>query len=283
MKHIFHIILFALCCAMFPLSCDSEETKYIAYSTDTEAYFMPRDFEHFQGEFTGQIVDVCREANIPFTWLIVVDKEHSEVSTFSEKVFPIRREVDEFSLHAHFKWFIMDTPDDFSSFKIVERRMNWLKDAKGEIEKAGLPMPRSFRYGGGDSNDRYYCIEDLIFLHDELGVRNFLFDPERLPGVIGIGRYEEKGNNVWTIDGDREITLLSTCTYLDQEIDSVLTAIDRRLESSDYAIIGSHDYREVVPEHLKQSMEYMNSNYNIEYVTIDRIGELVRRGKIKNK
>jgi len=107
MKHLFHIIFLVLFCAQLPLSCDSEEKKYIAYSTDTEAYFMPRDFEHFQGEFTGQIVDVCREANIPFTWLIVVDKEHSEVSTFSEKVFPIRREVDEFSLHAHFKWFIM--------------------------------------------------------------------------------------------------------------------------------------------------------------------------------
>ena len=112
MKHIFYTILLALCCTQLPRSCDNEGKKYIAYSTDTEAYFMPRDFEHFQGEFTGQIVDVCREANIPFTWLIVVDKEHSEVSKFSEKVFPIRREVDEFSLHAPFKWFIMDTPDD---------------------------------------------------------------------------------------------------------------------------------------------------------------------------
>ena len=283
MKPVFRVILLALCCAQLLFSCDSAGKKYIAYSTDTEAYFMPRDFQHFQGEFTGQIVEVCREANIPFTWLIVVDKEHSEVSKFAEKVFPIRNEVDEFSLHAHFKWFIMDTPDDFSSFKSVERRMEWLKDAKSEIIKAGLPMPRSFRYGGGDSQDRHYCIEDLIFLYDELGVRNFLFDPERLPGVIGIGRYEQKGNNVWTIDGGREITLLSTSVYLDKEIDTVVAAVDRRLETADYAIIGSHDYREVVPEHLKKSMKYLNANYHVEYVTIDRIGELVRSRKIKNQ
>ncbi len=42
--------------------------KYIAFSTDMEAYFMPRDFEHFQGEFTGQIIEVCDKLDVPFTW-----------------------------------------------------------------------------------------------------------------------------------------------------------------------------------------------------------------------
>ena len=256
--------------------------KYIAFSTDAEAYFTPRDFENFQGEFTQQIIEVCHKFNVPFTWLIVVDKEHIEVRTLATKVFPARKDIDEFSLHVHFKWFIMDYPDDFKSFKIVERRMKWLKDAKAEIEKAGIQTPQSYRYGGGDSNDRFYCIEDLIFLYDEFGIRNYLFSPDRLPGVIGITHYEHKGNNVWIIDGGREITLLSTCVYLDEDNETIITAIDRRLQSADYAIIGSHDYREVVPEHMNRSIEYLNANYNIEYVTIDRIGEMVRNGEIRN-
>jgi len=263
-------------------NASEKSIKYVAYSTDAEAYFMPRDFGQFQGEFTDQIIDVCSEFNIPFTWLIVVDKEHVEIADVATKVYPRRKGRDEFSLHAHFKWFIMDSPDDFESFKIVDRRMEWLKDAKVEIENTGLPMPLSFRYGGGDTNDTLYYIEDLIYLHDELGVRNYLLDPGRLAGVIGITRSDQKGNNVWTIDGGREITLLSTCVYLDEDMDVIIPAIDKRLETADYAIIGSHDYQEVVPVHLKKSMEYLNANYTVEYVTVDRIGEMVRSGEIKN-
>ncbi len=281
MKCLFHFVLLALSCSLIS-ACDSTGKKYVAYSSDTEAYFMPRSYQNFEGEFTSQIVEVCREANIPFTWLLVVDKKHTEVHTFAEKIYPGRKGIDEFSLHAHFKWFIMDAPDDFSSFKEIERRMKWLEEAKMELVKSGMPMPRSFRYGAGDSNDRYYCIEDLIFLYDELGVRNFLFDPVRLPGVVGINSLEHQGNNVWTMDGDRDITLLSTCVYLDEELDSVLTAIDSRLKTADYAILGSHDYIEVVPEHLRKSLKHLNDNYTVEFVTIDRIGELVRQGKIKN-
>jgi len=256
--------------------------KYVAYSTDAEAYFMPRDFGQFQAEFTDQIMDVCREFEIPFTWLIVVDEEHVEVSEVASQVYPERKGMDEFSLHVHFKWFIMDTPDDFESYKIVDRRMEWLKDAKQEIENASLPMPLSFRYGGGDSNDTLYYIEDLIYLHDELGIRNYLFKSGRLAGVVGISRTDHKGNNVWVIDGGREITLLPTCVYLDQDMEEIIPAIDKRLETADFAIIGSHDYREAVPVHLKKSIEYLNARYNVEYVSIDRIGELVRKGEIKN-
>ena len=257
--------------------------KYIAFSTDTEAYFMPRDFEHFQGEFTGQIIEVCDKLDVPFTWLIVVDKKHTEIHDMAKKVYPGRRDIDEFSLHVHFKWFIMDEADDFESFKIVERRMDWLRDAKAELEKAGMPMPLSYRYGGGDSNDSLYYMEDLIFLSDEFGIRNFLFSPTRLKNVIGFTRHEHKGNNVWTIDGGRELTLLSTCIYLDEDEDAILTAINHRLQSADYAIIGSHDYREVVPVHMTTAIEYLNANYDVEYVTIDRIGELVRKGIIRNE
>lgn len=288
-KILFLTVALATCCTLFSFAGQENEEgdsikqkKYIAFSSDTEAYFTPRDFENFQGEFTPQIVEVCRKFNVPFTWLIVVDKEHIEVRTFAQKIFPVRKDIDEFSLHVHFKWFIMDSPDDFESFKIVERRMKWFKDAKAEIEKAGLPMPLSFRYGGGDSKDRYYCIEDLIFLNDEFGIRNYLFSPDRLPGVIGITRHEHKGNNVWIIDGGREITLLSTCVLLDEDKQSIITAIDQRLLSADYAIISNHDYREVVPGHMNMAIEYLNAHYDIEYVTIDRIGEMVRNGEIRN-
>ena len=119
-------------------------------------------------------------------------------------------------------------------------------------------------------------------LSDEFGIRNYLFSPDRLPGVIGITRHEHKGNNVWIIDGEREITLLSTCVLLDEDKARIVTAIDQRLKSADYAIISNHDYREVVPEHMNMAIEYLNANYNIEYVTIDRIGEMVRNGEIRN-
>lgn len=257
-------------------------TKYVAFSTDKEAYFMPRDFEHFQGEYTCQLVSVCQKYHVPFTWLVVVDKEHEEVHRVAEELFPEREDTDEFSLHAHFKWFIMDGPDDFESFRKLDRRMRWLSDAKAEIEQAGLPMPRTFRYGSGDSSDSLYYLEDLITLSDDFGIRNFLLSPDHLQGVIGITRCEHKGNNVWIIDGNREITLLSTCVYLDKDEQTVLAAIDQRLKSSDYAIIGSHDYREAVPEHMAKAIEHLRTNYNTEFVTIDRIGEMVRGGKINN-
>jgi hypothetical protein len=276
-----HLSLFG-CLAGDEDSTGTKPKKYVAFSTDTEAYFMPRDFEHFQGEFTGQIIAVCDKFDVPFTWLIVVDKEHTEIHDMAAKVYPERRYIDEFSLHVHYKWFIMDDPDDFKSFKIVGRRLEWLSEAKSEIEKAGMTMPLSYRYGGGDSNDSLYYIEDLIFMSDEFGIRNFLFSPERLKNVIGITRHEHKGDNVWIIDGGRELTLLSTCIYLDEAEEAILTAIDQRLASSDYAIIGSHDYRQVVPEHMSKAIEYLNANYTVEYVTIDRIGALVRKGEVRN-
>jgi hypothetical protein len=176
----------------------------------------------------------------------------------------------------------MDDADDFKSFKIVERRMDWLRVAKAEMVKTGMPMPLTYRYGGGDSTDSLYYMEDLLFLCDEFEIRNFLFSPTRLKKVIGIHRCEHIGNNVWVIDGGREITLLSTCIYLDEDEEAILSAINQRLRSADYAIFGSHDYREVVPVHMTGVIEYLNDYYDVEYVTIDRIGELVRNGKISN-
>jgi hypothetical protein len=256
--------------------------KYVAFAADTEAYFTPGDFVQFQGEYTQDIVNVCENYDIPFTWLIIVDNEHTEVRAMAEKHYPTRKNIDEFSLHTHFKWFIMDEPDDFESFKIIDRRMEWLNEAKEEIIKAGLPMPLTFRYGGGDSNDEYYCIEDLVFLIDDLGIRNFLFSAERLQNVIGIKYAKHENNNVWKIDGGRQVTLLSTCVYLDSEENMVIKSIDERLDSSDYAIVGCHDYRKIVPENLKKAIVHLNENYNVKYVTVDQVGELVRKGKINN-
>lgn len=256
--------------------------KYVAFSADTEAYFTPRDFEQFQGEFTQNIIDVCEKYDVPFTWLIIVDKEHIEIKSMAEKHFPNRKKTDEFSLHSHFKWFIMDYPDDFTSFKIVDRRIEWLKNAKEEIVNAGLPMPRTFRYGGGDSQDKYYCIEDIEFLIDEFGIRNFLFSADRLREVKGIKTVNHLNNNIWDINGGRQVTLLSTCVYLDQEETIVKQSIEECLNSSDYAIIGCHDYRENVPVNLEKAIKYINNKFDVEYVTIDQIGELVRKGIVKN-
>jgi len=201
----------------------------------------------------------------------------------SEKHCQSRKGIDEFSLHTHFKWFIMDYPNDFESFKIIERRMQWLKDAKEEISKAGLPMPLTFRYGGGDSNDNYYCVEDLIFFVDELDIKNFLFSAEKLKGVIGINKVANLGNNIWEIDGGCKVTLLSTCVYLDNDENIVLKRIDESLNSSDYAIIGCHDYREIVPKNMEKTITYLNKKFDVEYVTVDQIGELVRQRIICNK
>jgi len=79
-----------------------------------------------------------------------------------------------------------------------------------------------------------------------------------------------------------EITLLPACVYLDEDNEPIITAIDQRLKLANYTIIGSHDYREVVPEHMNITIEYLNAHYNIEYVTINRIGEMVRNGEIRN-
>ncbi len=87
MKCFIHFVLLAMSCSLIS-SCESTDKKYVAYSSDTEAYFMPRDFQHFQGEFTSLIVEVCREENIPFTWLLVVDEEHTEVHTFADENLP---------------------------------------------------------------------------------------------------------------------------------------------------------------------------------------------------
>ena len=259
-----------------------KQTKYVAFSADTEAYFTSREFEQFEGEYTSEIIEVCNRYDIPFTWLIIVDKTHSEVKAMSEKHFSNRKNTDEFSLHTHFKWFIMDNPGDFESFKIIKRRLEWLENAREAIIREGLPLPKTFRYGGGDSNDKYYHIKDLIFLTDKLGIENFLFDAERLKNVIGIQKVEHLGNNVWNIDGERKITLLSTCVYLDKSEQTVIERIEDRLETSDYAIIGCHDYRKIVPENMEKALLYMNENYKIKYVTIDQIGKLVRSRKIKN-
>ena len=258
-------------------------TKYVAFQADTEAAFTPRDFPDFQGVFTPDIIKVCEKYDVPYTWLIIVDEDHTEVKYIADEVYPARKDIDEFSLHVHFKWFIMKRKYEHKTFKIPAERIAWLTEAKEHIDKPGLPRPRTFRYGGGDSQAKYYHIQDLIFLVDELGVRNFMFGADRLPGVVDIKEHKHKGNNVWTIDGDREITLLSTTVYLDRDTDKVIEAIDKRLENADYSIIGCHDYRKIVPGNMEAAIKHIRKNFpTVKFVTSDEIGELVRAGKIRN-
>lgn len=263
-------------------SAAGKPKKLVAFAVDAEAFFTPRDFKAFEGEFTLDIVEICRTHNIPCTWLIVVDQEHREAARVAKEVFPGRKGIDEFSIHGHFMWFIMDRKGDFESYRKIDRRLAWLRGGRKAIEDAGLPMPRTFRYGGGDSGERRYYVEDLIFLVDELGVRNFMFTPDRLPDVIGITRHEHKGNNVWTIDGGREITLIRDCVYLDRPEDEVIKAIDQRLAKADYAVIGCHDYVKCVPSNMERTLAHLNANYDATCVTLDQIGEKVRAGTLRN-
>jgi hypothetical protein len=260
----------------------SKPRKFVAFSADTEAFFMPRDFKDFQGEFTRDIADVCAKNNIPFTWLIVIDKEHVETRRVAAEVFPARKGIDEFSIHGHFKWYIMDTPRDFASFKKLDRRLAWLAGGKKAAADAGLPRPRTFRYGGADSSDKQYYVEDFIFLIDELGVRNFMCTPERLQGVIGLTQCEEKGNGLYTLNGGRSVTLIRDCVYLDRPEAEVLKTVDEHLAKYDYAVIGCHDYFQCVPANLAATIAHLNAQYDVTYLTIDQLGDRIRAGTLKN-
>lgn len=257
--------------------------KYVAFQADTEAAFTSEDFGDFQGVFTPDIVQVCEKHGVPYTWLIIVDKDGTEADYIAREIYPHRKNVDEFSIHVHFKWFVMERRFEHETFRIPEKRLAFLREARKVRDELGLPHPRTFRYGGGDSQDRYYHIQDFVFLVDELGVRNFMMSADRLPDIVDITDHRHLENNVWAIDGGRELTLLSTTVYLDLDTDKVVTAVDDRLTNADYAVIGCHDYRAIVPPNMDVAIGHIREKFpNVRFVTSDEIGDLVRAGKIEN-
>ncbi|MFC1582264.1 hypothetical protein ACFL4W_01875 [Planctomycetota bacterium] len=262
--------------------------KYVAFTADTEAYFCPPSFTGWQGVYTMDIVRVCEAEDIPFTWLIICDREKKprefrEIDAVMKTVWPSRQGIDEFGIHTHFKHFINDKPDDFV-WELPERRKAFLEAALKHREKLGMPAPLSFRYGGGDSQAQFYLDMDVELLH-AAGVRNFLIRCP-LSGFKGLDKDEltHKGNNVWQARDMDDITVFSgPSSSMELETDEMIRRIDEGLAVSDYITVTCHDYTAVVPGNLTAAARHIRENHEARFVTINGIGEHIREGAVSNE
>ncbi len=264
--------------------------KYIAFTADTEAYFCPPSFTNWQGVFTMDIVRVCEKENIPFTWLVICDRERKprefrEIDAMMKTVWPLRKGIDDFGIHAHFNYFINDTPGD-EVWKRPERRIEFLHAALARRKEVQMPAPVSFRYGGGDMRDKFYLDCDLRILHSA-GVRNFLLPRDHsLSDFQGLAESEihHRSNNVWKVRDMEGITLFrGPGSSMELPTDEMLRRIDDGLAKADYITVTCHDYTAVVPSNLSAAVAHLRQKYDCEFVTIARIGELIRAGKLKNE
>jgi len=274
--------------------------KYIALTADTEAYFCPPEFEGWQGVFTTDIVRACEETGVPFTWLVICDRESRggqprefrEIDAVAKTLLGARGtrgEVDEFGLHVHFRYFINDTPDDDESWRDASRRVAFVKAARLRREQMGIPAPVSFRYGGGDMQARLYLAEEFELMH-AWGVRNWL-----LPGGAGghelaefqgfsPDEIEHAGNNVWSVRGMEGVTVFRGArSSMELETAEMIRRIDDGLERSDYVVVSCHDYTAAVPANLAAAVGHARERYDCEFVTVGRIGELIRAGELRNE
>jgi len=264
--------------------------KYIAFTADTEAYFCPPSFTSWQGIFTMDIVRVCQKENIPFTWLVICDRERKprefrEIDAMMKTVWPLRKGIDDFGIHTHFNYFINDKPGD-DVWKIPARRIEFLHAALAHRKEVKMPAPVSFRYGGGDMRDKFYLDCDLRILHSA-GVRNLLLPrAHSLYDFQGLAQSQihHRGNNVWKVGDMEDITIFrGPGSSLERPTDQLLQQIDDGLAKADYITVTCHDYTAIVPSNLAAAVQHARSKYNCEFVTIARIGELIRAGKIKNE
>ncbi|MHC4394808.1 MAG: hypothetical protein ACYS1A_04065 [Planctomycetota bacterium] len=297
--HLFWFVLI-LSLAFTNITCVSQNSnkagltrttkKYIAFTADTEAYFCPPSFEHWQGIYTMDIVRVCEKENVPFTWLVVCDRERQprefrEIDAMMKTVWPTRKGIDEFGIHVHFNYYINDTPGD-EVWKQSARRLTFAKVALAYRDELGMPAPLSFRYGGGDMRARFYLDDDLELLHSA-GVRNYLLrHKHNLTDFQGLTESEIKhlGNNVWQVRDMKDITIFrGPGSNMELPTNEMLRRIDHGLSNADYIIITSHDYDAAVPANLSAAVRHLHSKYNCEITTIARIGELIRAGKLNNE
>jgi len=264
--------------------------KYIAFTSDTEAYFCPPSFTSWQGIFTMDIVRVCEKENIPFTWLVICDRERKprefrEIDAMMKTVWPLRKGIDDFGIHTHFNYFINDKPGD-DVWKIPARRIEFLHAALAHRKEVKMPAPVSFRYGGGDMREKFYLDCDLRILHSA-GVRNFLLPhAHSLYDFQGLAQSQihHKGNNVWKVEDMEDITIFrGPGSSLELPTGKLLQQIDDGLAKADYITVTCHDYTAIVPSNLAAAVQHARSKYNCEFVTIARIGELIRAGKLKNE
>jgi hypothetical protein len=264
--------------------------KYIAFTCDTEAYFCPPSFESWQGVFTMDMVRACEKENIPFTWLVICDRERDprefrEIDAMMKTVWPLRKGIDDFGIHTHFNYFINDIPGD-EVWKIPERRIAFLKAALARRQEVKMPAPVSFRYGGGDMRVGFYLIEDIRLLHSA-GVRNYLLPlAHDLSDIKGLeeSQMKHRGNNVWQVEDMEDITLFrGPRSSLERPTNQLLQQIDDGLTKADYITVTCHDYTAIVSSNISAAVRHARSKYDCEFVTIARIGELIRAGKIKNE
>ena len=296
--HLFWFVLILLL-AFTNITCVSQNNnkagltqtakKYIAFTADTEAYFCPPSFKSWQGIYTMDIVRACEKEKVPFTWLVVCDRERQprefrEIDAMMKTVWPRRKGIDEFGIHTHFNYFINDTDDEV--WKQPERRLAFAKAALARRDELGMPAPLSFRYGGGDMQARFYLDDDLEMLHSA-GVRNYLLrHKHHLTDFQGLAESEIKhlSNNVWQVRDMKDITLLrGPGSNMELPTDEMLARIDTGLANADYIIITCHDYDAAVPANLSAAISHIRAKYNCQFTTITKIGELIRAEKLNNE
>ena len=292
----FHIVrtgLALLVTAVFPAVCRADEpekpaapqTKYIAFCCDLESpYTEAVGFGPSKGIFSrGMVKVLAKYPDVPYTWMILRDKDALVINYYAKEIHPVRKHIDETALHIHYKWYIQDRRGDMRSWKIEPRRIAWMREALAQYKRLGLPLPKTFRPGGGDSKENLWYLSDFKVLYDEIGVRNYLMGARVFGAIKGNTEHKSLGNGMWRIDGDRTLTTLRTSVSLEREEAEMLKTLDDRLAKASYALITCHDYNPVVPGNLEKMIRHIKAKHpDAKFVTISKIADLIRAGNIKN-
>ena len=258
--------------------------KYIAFCCDLESpYTQAVKFPPSKGVFSRDMVKILsRYPGVPYTWMVLRDRDALVINYYAAEIYPLRKEVDETALHIHYKYYIQKNPQDFETFKDPAERRKWTLEALAQYRRLSLPMPVTFRPGGGDSQENLWYLSDFATLHDEVGIRNYLMGAQVMGGLDTKER-RDLDNGRWRLAGGPEITLLSTDVSLERDEAVMFEALEERLARADYALITCHDYNPVVPGKLEKMLGYMAGKHpEARFVTISEIGDLVRAGRLAN-
>lgn len=261
------------------------KVKYIAFCCDLESpYTQAVKFPPSKGVFGRDMVKILsRYPGVPYTWMVLRDRDALVINYYAAEIYPLRKGVDETALHIHYKYYIQKNPQDFETFKDPAERRKWTLEALAQYRRLGLPTPETFRYGGGDGREEGVDYRaDLELLYDAVGIRNYLISADvvrsaNFPTCVDLGQGR------WRVDGDRPITLISTNVSLDREEAEMYRVLEERLSAADYALITCHDYMPMVPGNLAKMIPYIREKHpEAQFVTISRIGDLIREGKLAN-
>ena len=259
--------------------------KYVAFCCDLESpYTEAVGFGPSKGIFSRDMLKVlAKYPKVPYTWMILRDKDALVINYYAKEIHPVRKHIDEPALHVHYKWFIQDRRSDMKSWKIEARRIAWVRGALEQYKRLELPLPKTFRPGGGDSQENLWYLSDFEVLYDEVGIRNYLMSPRVFPAIEGSTGHKALGKGMWHIDGGRTLTVLRTSVSIEREEDQMYKALDERLAQAPYALITCHDYNPVVPGNLEKMIVHIRKTHpDVKFVTISEIADLIRAGKIGN-